>query len=85
MTGPAKINHVSTKIACFLSLLYHNYITIYINKTNVYYVTTNAEFNGLSFAIYRNEILQSQPKILVKITIVFKWLIFCRPGHSDQV
>ena len=29
--------------------------------------TTDAEFNGLSSAIYRNWILQSQLKILVKI------------------
>ena len=29
--------------------------------------TTNAEFDGLSSVIYRNEILQSQLKILAKI------------------
>ena len=30
-------------------------------------VTTTTEFNGLSYAGYRNWILQSQLKILVKI------------------
>ena len=46
-------------------LLYHNLRTIYTNTTKIF--ATTAEFNGLSFAIYRNEILHSEWKILVKI------------------
>ena len=42
---------------------------------------TNAEFNGLSSAIYRNRILQSQLKILAKnlVKFVLTWLIFAGP------
>ena len=71
MTGLVKINHVSTRIVVnFSSLLYHNLITIIIYiDTNVTkcLLHTNAEFNGLSSAIYRNRILQSHLKISVKM------------------
>ena len=43
--------------------------------------TTIAEFNGLSSASYRNRILQSQLKILVKIYLSGHMFDFCRPSH----
>ena len=64
VTGPATINHVSTKVANFLSLFCQSLITIYTNRKKF---TSNAEFNGLSSAIYRNRMLLSQLKILAKI------------------
>ena len=39
---------------------------------------TNAEFNGLSSAIYRNEILHSQLNILVKISLH----VICTYSHG---
>ena len=63
---PANIDHVSAKNSQFSSsLLYHNLRTIYTNAAKIF--ATTAEFNRLSFAIYRNEILYSEWKILVKI------------------
>ena len=47
--------------------------------------TTNAEFNGLSSAIYRNRTLQSQLKILAKIqlSVICAHVVdSCRPGHN---
>ena len=65
VTGPAIINHVSTK-SPFFSLLYHNLTTTYLDYHNKVFITT-AEFNGLSSAAYRNEILHSERKVLTKI------------------
>ena len=58
VTRPVKIDHLGTKISDFLSVLYHNLIKIFI---------TTAEFNGLSYAAYRNGILHSEWKRLAKI------------------
>ena len=60
---PAKINHLSAKkslIFCF------SLISTYLYYHNKIFITT-AEFNGLSSATCRNEILHSEWKILVKI------------------
>ena len=38
--------------------------------------TTNAQFNGLSSASYRNKILQSQLKILSLVYFALTWFIF---------
>ena len=46
--------------------------------------TINAEFNGLSYAIYRNGILNSELKVLVKIQLSIICILvvdYCRPGH----
>ena len=66
VTGPTEINHVSTKIANFnSSLLYLNLVTIQTNATKMF--NTNGEFNKLSSTIYRNGILHSEMKILLKL------------------
>ena len=47
--------------------------------------TTNAEFNDLSFAIYRNEILHSERKILAKIqfNVIYTHMVDLHsPGHT---
>ena len=80
VTGPAKIDHLSTKNCWyFLYLLHYNLITIYTNT-----IPTTAEFNGLSSAIYRNRILHSELKILAKIqlgVICTHMVDFHTPGH----
>ena len=46
--------------------------------------TTNGHFNGLSYAIYRNGILQSQLKTLAKIqlSVICAYVVaFHRPTH----
>ena len=53
------------KLPILLSFLYHNLIIIYTNGRKV---STDADVNGLSSAIYRNSILQSQLKIYVLYT-----------------
>ena len=66
VTGPAKIDHVSTKNHRFLvCLLYHN-LKNYLYYYNKIFITT-AEFNGLSSAGYGNGIVHSERKILAKI------------------
>ena len=65
VTGPAIINHVSTK-SPFFSLLYHNLTTTYLDYHNKVFITT-AEFNGLSSAAYGNGIVHFKLKILVKM------------------
>ena len=66
VTGPARIDHMSTKNHGFLlSLLYHNLITIYSYHNKIF--ITTAEFNRLSSEAYKNEILHSKRKILTKI------------------
>ena len=63
VTGPARIDHVSTKKLPILEcLLYHNFL-YYCNRIFI----TTAEFNGLSFATYGNGIAYSEQKILAKI------------------
>ena len=52
MTRHAKIGHVSAKNADFILYLLNNIIT---NNNKIF--STIAEFNGLSSAIYTNEIL----------------------------
>ena len=47
--------------------------------------TTNAEFNELSFAIYRKEILHSNLKMLAKIyiSVIYTHMVdFCSPSHN---
>ena len=66
MTGLAKIDHLSTKIADFLSLFYYNLITFYATYHDIIFITT-AEFNELSATGYDNEILHSECRILAKI------------------
>ena len=66
VTGPAKIDHLSTKdCRLYSSLFYHNLVTIYSTAKKIF--ITTAEVNGLSSAAYGNGILQSEQKILVKI------------------
>ena len=61
-----KNDHLECKTtANFLSLLYHNLITIYIFYHNKIFITT-ADLNGLTYAAYENEILHSKWKILAK-------------------
>ena len=67
VTGPAKIDYLSTKIAIFSSSLYHKLITIYTAKTKS---VTIAEFNELFSAAYGNEIIPSEWKILAKYKLV---------------
>ena len=45
--------------------------------------TTNVEFNGFSFAIYRNGILRAQQKILeIYPSVICAHMVdSCRPGH----
>ena len=64
VTKPVKIFHMRTKIADFLSLLYHNLRTIYINKTKSLSLLQN--LMGF-FEIYGNGIPHSELKILAKI------------------
>ena len=78
--GLQKSTISAQKITDFYRLLYYN-LTIYTTTTNV---ITTAEFNGLSFAAYQNEILYSKQKILAKIklgVICTHMVNFCRPGH----
>ena len=66
VTGPTKIDHLSTKNCQFLAcLLYHTLITIYTTATKIY--ITTADFIGLSSAAYGNGIVHSKQKILAKI------------------
>ena len=47
--------------------------------------TTTAEFNELSFAIYRKEILHSNLKMLAKlyISVIYTHMVdFCSPSHN---
>lgn len=84
VTRAVIINHGSTQIVDFLSLLYHNLIIVYSIK--MFTANHNVEINGISSAIYRNEILQSQFKILVKLQLSvicahITWLILQAQGH----
>ena len=69
VTRPAKINHLSTKIANFLCLC--SIITLLFIL-----LKHTAEFNGLSSTTYGNGIPQLKRKILVKIQLGVTWLIF---------
>ena len=55
VSGPAKIDHVSTKNCRFLACLLNNYLYYY----NKIFITT-AEFKGLSFAAYGNGLVHSE-------------------------
>ena len=61
LTRPVKVYHMGLKIADFVvfPLSYFN--------NNERKFSTDADVNGLSFAIYRNSILQLQLKIKAKI------------------
>ena len=67
VTGPAKIDHVSTKNHRFLAcLLYHNFITVYTTATK----SSSLLQNLMGFLQQLTEIsgiVHSERKILVKI------------------
>ena len=69
VTGPVKINHVSTKNRQFFSSFGLCSIITYelLICTNKKLSITTAEFNGLSSELYGKEIPHSALKILVKI------------------
>ena len=66
MTGPARIDHVSTKKLSIFSVFAVSYLNNNLYYCNEIFITT-AEFNGLSFAVYRNGIVHSERKIFAKI------------------
>ena len=75
--------HKKSPIYIVRSLLYHNLIIIYTSYHNKIFITT-VEFNGLSYAAYRNRILHFEWKILAKIelsVICAQVVDFCRPGY----
>ena len=66
VTGPAKIDHVSTKKLLIFSVFAVSYLNNYLYYCNKIFITT-AKFNGLSSAAYVNGIANSERKILAKI------------------
>ena len=66
VTGPAKIDHVSTKKLPIFSVFAVSYLNNYVYYCNKIFIST-AEFNGLSSPAYGNGIAHSEQKILAKI------------------